>query len=626
MLTANTERRSLSAVRLEIGEKMMSRSRLLEAAFARQTDLRMKAIATSALADIGLTVAELFLTGGSATLARKTAELAEEAAARSAARSTAKAMIDAANPAERAVLKEFAGNARPATETVARAVRRGEAFLREKAPALRLHLMSRGASPDQAGRIVEETIAGAMARLRTIDEIAKVGNRAGAERIALANKLDELAKGMPELMRWLAPEVREEFLKGELIERVASTGYGLATGGSAQLPPEFRGSDLAGDALVGEGIETGIGIAVNIATASVAPELAGVARYTAKFGKGLSGSMVNTGIGLVSSGIQVAIAKYFDVKLNAQQRRIEILWGELKFLNETNQGELQKDEYLAATVARLARLKASVDRRLAELDTGLRPKPAQTTMGKAVGEIRLDLTFSGGLAAAPSVRVGRQTVSMTSADGDGRRWSGTVSGAALGAGTHAIEVAIDRSASPHGALDTDPATPPRRDFGKGGWRGFEAGVDRTHAIRLEAVPSYVALLLGRWSAAREGGVIETTMAADGTLSGTVIATSERMRRNGFTEGMQILRGYRMANASNTWLAVGNGGQYFIPAEANSRPGQVYYDTAKWSTGGNVLYVATATPDVLSLPATIEGRLSDYKPWVRITPRPTIPAR
>jgi hypothetical protein len=121
-------------------------------------------------------------------------------------------------------------------------------------------------------------------------------------------------------------------------------------------------------------------------------------------------------------------------------------------------------------------------------------------------------------------------------------------------------------------------------------------------------------------------VIETTMAADGTLSGTVIATSERMRRNGFTEGMQILRGYRMANASNTWLAVGNGGQYFIPAEANSRPGQVYYDTAKWSTGGNVLYVATATPDVLSLPATIEGRLSDYKPWVRITPRPTIPAR
>ena len=87
------ERRLGQAYRLELAEQMTNWSPVLNIAAAQYGRMLEQQFWVGLAADIGLTAAEFALTGGAATLARKSQELAERATARAAeARATAGAL------------------------------------------------------------------------------------------------------------------------------------------------------------------------------------------------------------------------------------------------------------------------------------------------------------------------------------------------------------------------------------------------------------------------------------------------------------------------------------------------------------------------------------------------------
>jgi LCCL domain len=449
--------------------------------------------------DIGLSAAEILLTGGTATLARQSAKLAGEAAERATARTTASALIEGASSAERAVLRSVARSGDAPSDVLRRAALLGEEALREKAPALLDRLVAEGMPVERAALQVETIISGTVARLRDVERISRLGNRGAAETISAARALDALGSNLPGTGGLPSAEVLREMLVDE--SKTKAVGnlrdlYKLYLSKNRNLPPEFQSAlaeaGTAGDTAIAEAIETAFTIGVNTAQASASPGLSGMAKWSAKFGQGMTRNAGSIGLGVVSSAIEVAVAANYDRMINQEGKHFAILLGELEYLNDIYLVELAKDEKLAAIAARLASELAGADRRLAQLDGAFRQQPTVSSAGRAEGQVRIELAFSSPLAAAPTVRVGAQALTVRAAGADGRRWAGSLSGKTLGAGTHRLEVAIEAAASPHGALDTNLATPPMRAFGPQRWSGFEPGVDRAHAIRLDPAPPQLA--------------------------------------------------------------------------------------------------------------------------------------
>ncbi|MBA3880118.1 MAG: hypothetical protein C0500_10435 [Sphingobium sp.] len=124
-----------------------------------------------------------------------------------------------------------------------------------------------------------------------------------------------------------------------------------------------------------------------------------------------------------------------------------------------------------------------------------------------------------------------------------------------------------------------------------------------------------APLLGRWTSRKYGGVIETVLGADGTISGTIVSGSKTMKDNGYSPGMQILRGWkpRAYTGNHPWLVVGLDGEVFSAKQIDRKTGEPF-GTSTWMKGG-VLQIARATPDRLGIPG-IESRISNYDAWVR----------
>jgi hypothetical protein len=123
-----------------------------------------------------------------------------------------------------------------------------------------------------------------------------------------------------------------------------------------------------------------------------------------------------------------------------------------------------------------------------------------------------------------------------------------------------------------------------------------------------------ARLLGRWTSRKFGGVIETYIEADGTMTGVIVAINKPMTDHGYTAGMTILRGYRPKMMTNTWIMAATNGQTFSAKQPDRKSGEPFGDAA-WNKGG-VIYIAKAQPNYLALPASLENRLSNYDAWVR----------
>lgn len=492
-------RQELATGRYEIGERMAVRSRLLEQSAARYGNLQVQAVVVGVAADIGLSAAEILLTGGTATLARQTAKLAAEAAERATARATASTLIEGATSAEKAVLRAVARSGDAPSDVARRAALLAEESLREKAPALLDRLVAEGMPVERAAMQVETIIAGTVARLRDLERISRLGNRGVAETISAAHALDALGSRLPGTAGLPSAEVLREMIKDESITKGVGNLrdlYKRYLSEDRNLPPEFQSAlaeaSTAGDTAMAELIETAFAVGVNTWQASAPEGLTRMGKFTAKFGQGMTRNAASLGLGVVTSAIEVAVAANYDRLINQEGKHFATLLGELEYLNDIYLGELAKDEKLAAIAAQMAGDLAAADRRLAQIDAALRQQPTVSRAGRAEGLIRIELAFSSPLAAAPTVRVGSQALAVQAIGTDGRRWAGSVSGKTLGAGTHRLEVAIDRTASPHGALDTNLATAPLRAFGPQRWTGFEPGVDQAHAIRLDPASQELA--------------------------------------------------------------------------------------------------------------------------------------
>lgn len=592
------ERRDLAAGRLELAERMMPRSRALEASAQRYSELRWNAAVGALALDIGFSVAEIALTGGTATLVRKTEQLVAKTAERAAARQTVHALIEAATPAERAVIRLAGDAGDPLSESLRLAARRGEAILNEKAPALIEYLVGRGMGREQAARQVEQVVAGTLQRLRTMDQLSQMGNRAAAELPAAERALAALGMQLPTYSAGLDREVLVKMLHEELRTKGVGQSHELAAKAKELVlsdgrPPDpvslaVREIETQTGTFIGEAIETGFTVTANTVTARAADGLSGMAKYGSKFGRGIQANAANLGIGLVSSAIEVAAAGQFDQLVNAEVKNFVRAMAELDALYRIYVTQLQMDQALAGNAAVLAGALAALDQRIADLDGGYSAAPRVASAGKAEGNLQLELTFSAPLTAAPAVTVGSVAVPVNQAGGDGRVWIGTVSARTVGPGTHTVDVAIDRNASPHGALDADPATPAKWSFARRGWAGFEAGPDRSHSIRLEApqpevadlcpgrMPGDMALLVCSCPAESGGGAVWGTYY--------------------YTDDSSICPAARHAGAVTT-----AGGEVRVRRE----PGRNYYtgttangvESGGWGGyGGTLVFEGTSSPE------------------------------
>lgn len=121
------------------------------------------------------------------------------------------------------------------------------------------------------------------------------------------------------------------------------------------------------------------------------------------------------------------------------------------------------------------------------------------------------------------------------------------------------------------------------------------------------------LLLGRWTSPEFGGVIETVLTPNGTITGTILADNKYMRDRGYRAGMQILRNWQPALSGGTWVVTARNGESFYAKQPDRKPGEIY-GTPTWNMGG-ILVIMKADTNIMAFPN--DGRLSDHKPWVRV---------
>jgi len=126
----------------------------------------------------------------------------------------------------------------------------------------------------------------------------------------------------------------------------------------------------------------------------------------------------------------------------------------------------------------------------------------------------------------------------------------------------------------------------------------------------------LAPILGTWVNLELGGSIEFRLQADRTLSTFVGASNERMEYYGYTNGMEILRGYRFAGVNGgTWLVWVNSGSEFSAKMPSREPGEQFGEAA-WVQSRATIYIPKNDPNAIKLPGQLQWRISDGKRWVR----------
>lgn len=123
-------------------------------------------------------------------------------------------------------------------------------------------------------------------------------------------------------------------------------------------------------------------------------------------------------------------------------------------------------------------------------------------------------------------------------------------------------------------------------------------------------------LLGLWRDQRFGGVLGFTMDGPDTVSAHIVSASNRMKLQGYSAGMVVMRGLKLKKPDNSWSFVAGGGDYFSAAIEDREPSAIY-GTAEWVNGEGFVFITTERPGILNLVASLEGRLSDFEEWERM---------
>jgi hypothetical protein len=120
------------------------------------------------------------------------------------------------------------------------------------------------------------------------------------------------------------------------------------------------------------------------------------------------------------------------------------------------------------------------------------------------------------------------------------------------------------------------------------------------------------LILGRWSSPK-GGVIETVLTPDGTISATIISASKWMTDYGYRAGMQVFRNWKPRLGTANWVVFAQDGEAYYTEQPNNKYGEPY-TTGRWRKGG-VIAISGGSTNVIGIPNT--ERLSNYTNWTRV---------
>lgn len=501
-------RRAWTAGRLEAAERMAVRSRMLEAWTQRYADdLEMQWGANLGF-EIGLTLAEIALTGGAATLERKSAEAVEQAVA-----AAGKAE---ASPLAIALARSYRMRGDALSDQLRRASEQAAFDLTKEIDEAAKILMRQDIDPRIAQRQAAAMFQPAIEQINKLHELRSLANRAVAEDGMLKNELARFAGPGRSLdlstIRLgglgISPALSDvrSGLTEELITKVPltlPTVIRFAQNPSAMgAKPDEEFSGVArefevnswADVALGEAMELGVSVLVNSIkdrpASAAADALSRWGRVRAFAGSVAEANRKNArgyGLAIVSGAIKVWAANQTDKVVNADVQAIAELMGELAFLYRQYYIQLQMDRMLHGVLTSLSQNYAAIGQAILELDAGyvLRQATPPDASAPAEGDLRLELSFSAPLLAAPKARLGQLEVGLDEIAGsNGLRWQGTVPVSSLGEGNHALSVSIPTEASPFGSLDSDPSTGAVRRPGSTGWVGFERGPDTNHTIRL----------------------------------------------------------------------------------------------------------------------------------------------
>lgn len=464
--------RQNSDLRTQMAERMHRRSGELQRSADRYADKRMVQVYSAIALDVGLTLAEVMITGGTATLARKSVEASEAIAARAAARKSTQWSL------QQAIIKGATEAEQPLSDVLRATARNGSDAVEKEIGEMARGLMSKGVPYETAFAQSRRLYEGALASL----------NKTGREYELANSVLFRLRSGevpnapLHELLRELSTETAKGIpakAGGEFLPRAVVT-QAPPTGGAETV-------NQMGSTAVGEAVEFGLARAVDTALAPAASEALGkAARLRSKLVNGLTANKLQIGVGVAFSVVETVFAGVQDARVNAEALQFGKLMAELDLMYNLYQAQLAADRDLDAVVAGLYGDLARVSGQLRLLDGNRRltvaPTPKQVSRD---ARLTLGLGFSAPLASAPAVSVGGFPVAMQRSDGGGQRWSGSIPVASFGkTGVQPVKVAAPAAATSYGALDSNPATPAIRLTSRSGWKGFEPGPDTRHLVPL----------------------------------------------------------------------------------------------------------------------------------------------
>lgn len=511
-------RRTFHEARLDSAELLAVRGRLYQQATERYGETLMIQAWSNLGFDAGLTVAELLLTGGAATLERKAEELAEEAG-RKALQSRAVADRLAHSVT---LLKAGPALARQGDEAFALASSLEASLLN--------HLRKDGESWQQAlarskalaVSILEGNVeARAQELARSGMPLAAARERARSVTSELIDRLNraETLSRLADQEELYARELRDMLAEfhmpltrsggAELVTAIHELGDTLTVKGAATVfqklvdSPDRSGattpSNTMGDVLVGDAIEAGINAGAGTVgiwrdTARELGEfstfrnrLAGTGR---KFGPALWKNRTKIGISAVSTLIKSWAAAQTDALVNRSAEHVATLGGELAIGLRDHSYQMLVDRDAQVRQQALIHSLAAVSERLRMLSAGLTLNVV-TPPARLREEDRLEfhLTFSAPLLGPPKADLGTVPLVMSKADAEGRQWTALVPVSGVGDGLHTLSVSATDRETPHGALDSDPRTPALPGLIRAQWVGFEGGTDSNHRVPLTVTPS-----------------------------------------------------------------------------------------------------------------------------------------
>lgn len=500
-----SQRRALAAERLPKAESMHRQSLLLyDRAQTYRSAIWNQAIAEVVI-EVTITLTEVAVTGGAATLARKASEAALQAAESATARRALAGGLD------QSVYASLKGTGARFSEQQLERVRavgvRSGTFTQRYVEAAERAAASRGEDVYRAGRLA------AIEADRVLDKVdmaegllqqAAEFERAQRRALADAEIFQDIAKR----------EVSNiENLAGKGIPPLLAGGRGPSGAVPANRSLEFReGRPQVASGLIGDAI--GLTIQNAVATgqyvfgatarefidadkATIARRL-GALRQSANlenvqdaFKGQLRGNLVNV-VGAATKG---AVNAYFGAVADDALHDFYRMFAELQMDYALYWAGVETDVKFAKELAGLRPA-------LAEVMAGLNQLSARRELRRDVdvaltdpsAPVEVEIEFSNVLDRRPAVTLGGVPVAMSPRGQlPAAVWRGSIAADALPRGQAPLAVELTPGTRPWAQLDTDPRTPAMpltpQNFT---WLAVEAGPDRHHRLKIEAGPGAVA--------------------------------------------------------------------------------------------------------------------------------------